>query len=107
MGFFSYVKNFFVGEGIDSEKLDAARKRHGVVITDEEKAAALKETTEAERFAKEYDVWEELDNYRWSFLVGGWVAKKLHPVGEDKVRRDLAKLEKTRREAEEKKKGED
>ena len=56
-----------------------------------------------ERFAKEYDVWEDIDQYRWSFFIGGWAAKKIHPVGEEKLKRDLEKLAKKRREAEEKK----
>lgn len=106
MGFFSFIKSIFAGGGVDEEALDAARKRHGVVLTKQEKAIADKPTPQAENFGKDYDVWEEIDNYRWTFFVGGWVAKKIHPVGEDKVKRDLEKLEKKRRE-EARKKGED
>jgi hypothetical protein len=106
MGFFSLIKKIFAGESADEEALDAARKRHGIKLTDKEKAEAKKTTTEAERFGKDYDVWEDLDKYRWSFFMGGWAAKKIHPIGEDKVKRDLEKLEKKRRETEERKKGE-
>jgi hypothetical protein len=100
MGFFSFFKNLFAGDDTDEEALDAARARHGIVLTKEERAEAKNHTTEAERFAKEYDVWEQIDQYRWTFLVGGWVAKKIHPIGEDKVKRDLERLEKKRREEE-------
>ena len=95
MGFFSFLKKVFVGEDADEMELNAARRRHGFITKDEEQAA-LKENQEMRRFAKEYDVWEEIDQYRWSFFVGGWVAKKIHPVGEDKVKRDLERLEKKR-----------
>ena len=102
MGFFSFFKKLFAGEDADETELNAARRRHGV-ISKEEEEAALKENSEAQRFAKEYDVWEDIDQYRWSFFIGGWAAKKIHPVGEEKLKRDLEKLAKKRREAEEKK----
>jgi hypothetical protein len=105
MGFFSFIKSIFAGGGVDEEALDAARKRHGVVLTKQQKAIADKPTPQHETFGKDYDVWEEIDNYRWSFFIGGWAAKKIHPVGEDKVKRDLEKLEKKRQE-EARKKGE-
>jgi hypothetical protein len=104
MGFLSFLKKVFTGEDIEETQLNAARRRHGV-ITKEEEEAALNENLEAQRFAKEYDVWEDIDRYRWSFFVGGWVAKKIHPIGEEKLKRDLEAIEKKRREAEEKKKG--
>jgi hypothetical protein len=107
MGFFSFIKKIFAGESADEEELDAARRRHGIVVTEGEKAEANKSTTEAERFAEEYDVWEDLKNYRWNFFVGSWVAHKFHPVGEEKVKRDLETLERKRREEEEKKRGRD
>ncbi len=106
MGFFSFIKKVFAGESVDEEALDAARARHGIKLTDKEKASAKKPTTEAERFAENYDVWEEIDRFRMTFFIGGWAAKKLHPIGEDKVKRDLEKLEKKRQEEAEKKKRE-
>jgi hypothetical protein len=98
MGFFSFMKKIFAGESADEEALDAARKRRGIVVTEKEKAAAKKGTTEAERFARDYNVWDDVKNLRWTFFVGGWAARKIHPVGEEKVKRDLEKLEKKRRE---------
>jgi len=103
MGFFSSIKKFFAGEDDNEIELNAARRRHGV-INKEEEEAAYKENREAQRFAKEYDVWEDIDQYRWSFFVGGWVAKKIHPVGEEKLKRDLEKQDKKRQEAAAKKK---
>jgi hypothetical protein len=105
MGFFSFFKKLFVGEDTDEMELNAARRRHGVISKDEE-VAALKENQEMRRFAKEYDAWEEIDQFRWTFFLGGWVAKKIHPIGEDKLKRDLEKLEKRRLQEEEKKKRE-
>jgi hypothetical protein len=106
MGFFSFIKNIFAGKSADEEALDAARKRHGIELTEKEKAEAKKTMTEAERFGGEYDVWEELKKYRWNSFFGSWVTHKFHPVGEEKVKRDLEKLERKRREEEEEK-GED
>jgi cell division septum initiation protein DivIVA len=103
MGFFSFLKKIFAGENVDEEELDSARKRHGVVVTAKEKAVANKATTEAERFASEYNVWEEIDRFRTTFLIGGWAAKKFRPIGEEKVKRDLERLEKKRQEEERKK----
>ncbi len=106
MGVFSFLKKVFAGESADEEELDAARRRHGIVLTGKEKLEARRPTTEAERFAAEFDVWEELKNYRWNFFVGNWVARKIHPVGEEKVKRDLERLEKKRQEEAERKKRE-
>ena len=106
MGFFSFVNSIFVSENVDEETLDAARKRHGVVLTKQEKAISDKPTPQHETFCNEYDVWDQIDNYRWNFFLGGWAAKKIHPIGEDKVKRELEKLEK-KRSQEQKKKGED
>jgi hypothetical protein len=105
MGFFSFIKMIFAGES-DEEALDAARARHGIKLTDSEKREAKKATTEAERYGSEYDVWEDLKNYRTDFFLGSWVRHKVRPVGEEKLKRDLEKLEKKHREAEERKKGE-
>jgi hypothetical protein len=105
MGFFSFLKNIFVGEDADEIELIEARRRHGI-ITKEEEEEAYKHNLEERRMAQNYDVWEELDQWKWSFFVGGWVAKKIHPIGEDKIKRDLARLEKKRLEEEEKKKRE-
>jgi hypothetical protein len=103
MGFFSFIKKVFAGESADEEELNAARRRHGVVLSEKEKAEADKTITEEERFASEYDVWEDIDRYRMTFLIGGWLTKKFRPIGEEKVKRELAKLEKKRQEAARKK----
>jgi hypothetical protein len=103
MGFLSFLKKVFGGEDEDEAELDAARARHGITV---DKKEMDKVRTEAERFAENYDVWEDLDNYRMNFFVGNWVAKKFRPIGEAKVRKELAELEKKRQEEEERKKGE-
>ena len=103
MGLLSFLKNIFAGEDKDEAELDAARARHGITV---DKKEMDKTRTEAERFGEEYDVWEELKYIRASFFIGGWAAKKFHIIGEDKVRKDLEKLDRKRKEEEESKKGE-
>jgi hypothetical protein len=107
MGFFSFIKNIFAGDSAFEEELDAARARHGIKLTEEEKREAKKTLTEAERFAEEYDVWEDIRNYRMHFFFGSWVTRKIRPVGEEKVKRELEKQERKRREEAKKLKGED
>src|SRR4030042_3209349 len=103
MGFFSFFKKIFAGEEQDEAELDAARARHGITV---DKAEMNKARTEEERFAENYDVWEDLKNIRTSVFVGNWVSRKFHPVGEEKVKRQLEALEKKREAEEQKKRGE-
>jgi hypothetical protein len=112
MGFFSFIKKVFAGESADDVALDAARARHGIKVNAKTKAVANKPTTEAERFAENYDAWEELRRYRSNFFLGSWVTRKFRPIGEDTVKKQLEDLEKKRQaeaerknEKEERKKG--
>jgi hypothetical protein len=108
MSFFSFIKKIFVGEKVDEAALDAARARHGIKIDAKTKAAADKPTTEAERSMANFDAWEELKHWRSYFFLGGWVTRKFHPIGEDKVKKQLEELEKKRQaEAEQKKEKEE
>jgi hypothetical protein len=108
MGFFSFIRDIFTGEDADDEALDAARARHGIHIDEKGKKEMNKPTTEAERFADNYDAWEELKNYRMNFFFGSWITRKFRPIGEDKVKKQLEDLEKKRRlEAERQKQQED
>ena len=104
MGLLSFFRNMFTGGHTDDEVLDAARARHGVHIDEEAKKEMDKPTTEAERFADNYDAWEELKNYRMTFLFGSWITRKFRPIGEDKVKKQLEELEKKRRQETERKK---
>ncbi|MFA5309733.1 MAG: hypothetical protein WC370_09670 [Dehalococcoidales bacterium] len=101
MGLFSFFRNMFSGEDEDERELDAARARHGIVV---DERPELKNKPEAERFAENYDVWEDIDRYRSTFFFGGYLAKKFRPVGEEKVRKQLAELEQKRLADEAKKK---
>ena len=108
MGFFSFIKKVFAGESADDAALDAARARHGIIIDAKDKAAADKTTTEEQRFAENYDAWEELRHFRSYFFLGRWATRKFHPIGEDKVKKQLEDLEKKRQaEAERKKEKEE
>jgi hypothetical protein len=97
MGFFSFIKNIFAGEDSDKEVLKAARNRHGIKVDEKDEIEADKATTEAERFAENFDAWEELKNYRMTFFFGSWITRKFRPIGEDKVKKQLEALEKKRR----------
>ena len=108
MGFFSFIKSIFTGEDGDDETLNAARARHGIHVDEKAKKEMDRPTTEAERLADNYDTWEELKNYRMTFFFGSWITRKFRPIGEDKVKKELEKLEKKRRlEAERKKQQEE
>jgi hypothetical protein len=96
MSFLSFIKSIFVGESDDEAALDAARARHGIKIDEKTKKAANKSTTAMERFAENFDAWEELRRYRSNFFFGSWITRKFHPFGEDKVKKQLEDLEKKR-----------
>lgn len=97
MGFFSFIKKMFSGSA-DEAALNAARARHAEKADAEQKAGGKKNTTEAERFAKDFDTWEELKHLREDYFFGKWASRKIHPIGEDKVKKELADLEKKRKE---------
>ncbi len=98
MGFFSFIKKIFVGESPDEAALDAARARHGIKIDEKAKKLADKLTTDMERFAENYDAWEELRHWRSDFFFGRWIRNKFYPIGEEKVKKQLQELEKKRQE---------
>jgi hypothetical protein len=101
MGFMSFLKKIFSGADADDPELKAARARHGINPDekDSKEADAKKPVS--------YDPWEDIRNMRTSFWFGSWAARKIKPgiVGEEKVKKQLAELEK-KREEERKQKGE-
>lgn len=96
MGFFSFIKKLFSAEDQDEAELEKARARHGIVLSAKDKAEMDKVTSEEERLASEYNVWEDLKQMRTSFFIGTWAARKFHVIGEDKVKKELEELEKKR-----------
>ena len=105
MGFLSFIRKLFTDDAVDEAALDAARARHGVNVNSKQKVEMSEHTSEAERFGQDYDVWEDIRNYRSNFFVGRWFTRKFHPFGEDKLKKQLADLEK-KREEERRQKGE-
>ncbi|MGD1119370.1 MAG: hypothetical protein ABR886_07775 [Dehalococcoidales bacterium] len=92
MGLKSFFRKIFVGEEDKDElELDAARARHGIKV---DKKEMDKATTDRDRAAANYDVWEDLENFRSNWIFGAWINKKFHPIGEDKVKKELEELEK-------------
>jgi hypothetical protein len=98
MGFFVFIKKVFSNEDKDEIELDAARARHGIVLDAKDKAEMNTPMSEEERMSHDYDPWEDLKHFRSTFFFGGWVSRKFHVVGEDKVKRDLEALAKKRQE---------
>ena len=106
MGFWSSIKKIFSLKGEDEAELERLREKHGIKTAPKE--ATLKEIKN-EPGSKDYDVWEDIRNYRSTFWMGSWATKKFkfRPIGEEKLKRDLEKLEKEREEKEGRKSGED
>ena len=105
MGFWSSIKKIFSVKGEDEAELERLREKHGIKTAPRE--AILKEIKN-EPSSKDYDVWEDLRNYRSTFFLGSWATRKFkfRPVGEEKFKRDLERLEKKREEEERRKRGE-
>ena len=105
MGFWASFKRIFSLSGEDEVELKRLRAKHGMDAAPKEEI--LKEIKN-EPGSKDYDVWEDLRNYRSTFFLGSWATRKFkcRPVGEEKFKRDLERLEKKREEEERRKRGE-
>jgi len=104
MGLGSFLKEVFSLNRSD-EELQRLREKHGIV-TDEKETAGKPDGGKNKPGDPDYDVWEDIRNLRTNFFFGSWVTRKFHPIGEDKLKRDLEKLEQKRQEEEERKRGE-
>jgi hypothetical protein len=98
MGIGTFFKKLFGNEDTDEKELEAARARHGIVLSAKDKVDMNQATSDEERMADEYDVWDDLKQMRSSFFIGGWAAKKFHVVGDNKVKKELEALQKKREE---------
>ena len=103
MGFLSFMKKVIGMEGEDDPAIIAARARHGI---DPDKLEEKERKSEQDRFTEQFDVWEEIRNIRMNFFIGNWASKKFRIIGEDKVKKQLADLEKKREEESKQKGGE-
>jgi hypothetical protein len=97
------MKKIFSLSGQDEAELDKLRAKHGIAV--DEKLSIDKYKEEKEK-AEAYDVWEDIRNIRTNFYLGSWVSRKFRPIGEEKIKKQLADLEKKREEEERKKRGE-
>jgi len=99
MGFGAFLKRVFSlsGGGEDDAELRAARARHGIAVGEKDEKVDKKD--EKKYIEPEpYDPWEEIRNLRTNFWFGSWVTRKFRVIGEDKVKKELADLEKKREE---------
>ena len=92
MGFLSSIREFFAPQKTDDEELARLRSKHGIKIED---PGTIKKK-EAKEMAEAYDPWEEVRHVRSNFFMGSWVSHKIGIIGEDKVKKQLADLEKKR-----------
>ena len=94
MGFKTFWKHVIFGYEEDDPALIEARKKYGIEVGEEEDEEEKKEKKE------EYDPWDEIRNMRANFFFGSWATKKYkhRVIGEDKVKKQLAELEKKRQE---------
>ncbi|HUT66992.1 MAG TPA: hypothetical protein VMW86_00385 [Dehalococcoidales bacterium] len=97
MGFWNFLKKIF-GSDDDDAELQAARARHGIKIDVDVKGRDKDEET--------YDPWDDIRNFRTNFWLGNWVNRKFRIIGEEKVKKELAELEKKREEERKQKEGE-
>jgi hypothetical protein len=105
MGFWSSLKQIFSLSEEEDAELKRLREKHGTSL--HEKESYLREDKN-EPSSPDYDPWEEIRNMRMNFFLGSWVTRKIkfRPVGEEKVKKQLAELQKKREEEEAKKRGE-
>lgn len=80
----------------DEEKLnsDESRDNAWLMDDDDEEGNRKKESRD------DYEVWEEVDNFRMNFFIGGWATKKLKRVGDGKLIKEREEMAKKRAEAE-------
>jgi hypothetical protein len=106
MGFLNFLKTVFSPTTPEEEdEFRKLRAKHG--ITTEEEEAVKKQAGEYNQPGDpDYDVWEDLRNYRLNFFLGSWVTRKFRPIGEDKLKKRLDELEKRRQEEEARRRGE-
>ncbi len=95
MGFFSSIYNG-IGKAWnwvfqDEEKLRAAQ-RGGQVVPKAEK----QDEKQASFMMEEIDAWEEIDNFRSYFFLGGWATRKLKSNKGGGLRQELEDLERKR-----------
>src|SRR4030042_4575047 len=95
MSFWSFMKKVFSVGGQDDAQLQRRGAKHGIVV-DDELSLDKEKKAKAKAEAAEYDVWEDLRNIRTNFYLGSWATKKFRPIGEEKLKKTLAALEKKR-----------
>jgi len=97
MGFKSFIRHVIFGYEEDDPELLAARAKHGIKV----------DKREAKKEMESYDPWEDIRDIRANFFFGSWATRKFRVFGEDKVKKELADLEKKRQEEEGSKKEEE
>ena len=99
-----FLKNIFTAPGRayrwlyqDERRL---QKKQDSVKPSEGEPDADADNEEQQRRFDDYNVWEEIDDMRANFLIGGWAVKRIKGMGKDRFRRDREALAKEKAEAE-------
>ena len=106
MSFRLFLKQVFSLNPREDPELQRLREKHGIITDDQDKDSAISAEHKNRPGDEDYDVWEDLHNYRMNFFFGSWVTRKFRPIGEEKLKKDLEALEKKREEEAARKRGE-
>lgn len=93
MGFKSFMKKIIYGHDDEDAELQAARAKHGIIVGE-----TGGEEEDKDKDKERYDAWEDIRNFRTNFIFGSWATRKFRVIGEEKVKKELAELEKKREE---------
>ncbi len=104
MGLRLFLKQIFSLNPQEDPELQRLRAKHGIVTDEKETELPLEKKSKPGN--EDYDVWEDIRNYRLNFFFGSWVTRKFRPIGEEKLKKDLEALEKKHEEEERRKRGE-
>ena len=73
-------------------------KRRGYVAPDAKEGDD--DEGERKQYAEDYDAWDEIDNFRTNFYIGGWARRKMKAIGENKIGKEREEVERKRAEEE-------
>jgi hypothetical protein len=94
MGLRSFIKDIFSVSREEEAELERLRAKHGI----KPDLGNEKEENLSNKPGPDYDPWEDIRNARMHYFLGSWVTRKFRPIGEEKLKKDLAELEKKRQE---------
>ena len=80
----------------DEEKLSSDESRDNAWLIDDDDD---EESSKKKDLMDNYEVWEEVDNFRMNFFFGGWATKKWKRISDGKLVKEREEMAKKRAEA--------